>query len=181
MCCHEFNRVGKGKLPEPINDDKLCSAIVGGTFCCSCGYHEFETLNCRTCCRGFCYACTCISTATLPEGGWSCPECVGQEKYDEELSERIRVFRERIPSGNLSSKQKVGFGPSPGSNMRVRSAPPRAGTKMRPFMQIPSTGKRWGEALPDQVCTMAKISITVCGTHMHGSESKRRLHGSESI
>jgi DNA-directed RNA polymerase subunit RPC12/RpoP len=153
MCCHEFNRVGKGKLPEPINDDKLCAAIIGGTFCCSCGYHEFETLNCRTCCRGFCYACTCISTATLPEGGWSCPECVGQEKYDEELSERIRVFRERIPSGSLSSKQKVGFGPSPGTSTHplvCRSLPLAKG----------------GEALPSQsrlfqVCTTAEISMAV--------------------
>jgi hypothetical protein len=51
--------------------------------CSSCGYHETEAMSCDSCSRWFCFACMCLSAETLPANTWSCPECIGQDRYDE--------------------------------------------------------------------------------------------------
>ena len=42
-------------------------------------------------------------------GEWACPECVGQQTYDEKLSGQIRVSRERWLAGKMNAKERDGF------------------------------------------------------------------------
>lgn len=77
--------------------------------CSSCGYPEIESLNCDACSRWFCYGCMCVSHECVPAGAWACPECIGQKVYDENLSERIRISRERWVAGKMSAKERDGF------------------------------------------------------------------------
>lgn len=63
-------------------------------------YHEAEALSCNGCTRWFCYGCSCVSCSTIPEGAWSCFECVGQELYDQELSRRISGSRAKLKGMN---------------------------------------------------------------------------------
>jgi hypothetical protein len=77
--------------------------------CSSCGYHEKEAMNCDTCSRWFCFACMCLSAATLPEKTWSCPECVGQDRYDDGRRKLIAEARRRVREEQATSREQDRF------------------------------------------------------------------------
>ena len=77
--------------------------------CSSCGYHETEAMNCGCCSRWFCFACMCLSVATLPLSTWNCPECVGQDRYDEERRKLIEASRRRVAKDKVTAKEQDGF------------------------------------------------------------------------
>ena len=77
--------------------------------CSSCGYHETESMNCDSCKRWFCFACMCLSAATLPINTWSCPECVGQDHYDEGRRKLIEASCRRVREERVTAKEQDGF------------------------------------------------------------------------
>jgi predicted O-linked N-acetylglucosamine transferase (SPINDLY family) len=77
--------------------------------CSSCGYHESESMNCDSCKRWFCFACMCLSAATLPINTWSCPECVGQDHYDEGRRKLIEASCRRVREERVTAKEQDGF------------------------------------------------------------------------
>jgi len=77
--------------------------------CSSCGYHESESMNCDSCKRWFCFACMCLSAATLPIKSWSCPECVGQDRYDEGRRKLIETSCRRVREEKVTAKEQDGF------------------------------------------------------------------------
>ena len=108
-CMHEAIRVGEiAPLPlEPRLNKRTLPGVA--QHCSSCGYPEIESLNCDACFRWFCFACMCVSQECVPSGEWACPECVGQQAYDEKLSGQIRVSRERWLAGKMNAKERDGF------------------------------------------------------------------------
>ena len=108
-CMHEAIREGEiDPLPlEPRLTKRTLPSIA--QHCSSCGYPEIESLNCDACCRWFCYGCMCVSHECVPSDEWACPECIGQKAYDKNLSERIKVSRERWLTGKMSTKERDGF------------------------------------------------------------------------
>ena len=77
--------------------------------CSSCGYHESESMNCDSCKRWFCFACMCLSAATLPIKSWSCPECVGQDRYDEGRRKLIEASCRRVREERVTAEEQDGF------------------------------------------------------------------------
>jgi len=77
--------------------------------CSSCGYHETEAMKCDSCTRWFCFACMCLSAATLPLKTWSCPECVGQDRYDEGRRKLIAASCRRVREEKVTAKEQDGF------------------------------------------------------------------------
>ena len=51
----------------------------------------------------------CVSHECLPSQNWACPECIGQKTYDDQLSQRIKVSRERWIAGKMSMKERDGY------------------------------------------------------------------------
>ena len=106
---------GKGK-EEPVEKRKfLFSARTRWKppdtpmQCSSCGYHEREAMNCDSCSRLFCFACMCLSAETLPANTWSCPECIGQDHYDEGRRVLIEASCRRVMEGKVTAKEQDGF------------------------------------------------------------------------
>jgi len=108
-CMHEAVRT-KEIDPLPLLPRQGKRTLPSVAQCCSsCGYPEIESLNCDACARWFCYGCMCVSHECVPPDQWACPECIGQEAYDANLSERIKASRERWTAGKMTAKERDGF------------------------------------------------------------------------
>ena len=69
--------------------------------CSSCGFHEQDSIQCEPCSRWFCFGCTCLSLQSLPRGSFLCPECIGIDEYDQQLSRSNQLIRNRIKEGTV--------------------------------------------------------------------------------
>jgi hypothetical protein len=69
--------------------------------CSSCGFHEQDSIQCEPCSRWFCFGCTCLSLQSLPRGSFLCPECIGIDEYDQQISRSNQLIRNRIKEGTV--------------------------------------------------------------------------------
>ena len=107
-CMHEAIRVREIEPPPLLRRDHR-TLPSNAQNCSSCGCQELESLNCDACCRWFCYGCMCVSQECVPSGEWACPECMGQDAYDEKLSPRIKILRDRWVAGKMTTKERDGY------------------------------------------------------------------------